>query len=147
MCGSGNLEVMRLVKKLRVRITTPEVTYGSYMAIHMSLGLLFLGGGRYVVYTLTQLSYCIFRIIKVNILNTICYLMCTFDKVSTKVILGHHVFVVLLYICRYSLSTGNKAVATMLCSFYPKFPSTSVDNRLVMLLKYVVLLVVCMYQM
>ena len=49
MSGSGNLEVMRLVKKLRVRITTPEVTYGSHMAIHMSLGLLFLGGGRYYV--------------------------------------------------------------------------------------------------
>ena len=44
MSGSGNLEVMRLVKKLRVRVTTPEVTYGSHMAIHMSLGLLFLGG-------------------------------------------------------------------------------------------------------
>lgn len=48
MSGSGDLEVMRLVKKLRVRVTTPEVTYGSHMAIHMSLGLLFLGGGRYV---------------------------------------------------------------------------------------------------
>ena len=48
MSGSGNLEVMRLVKKLRVRITTPEVTYGSHMAVHMSLGLLFLGGGRYI---------------------------------------------------------------------------------------------------
>ena len=57
MSGSGNLEVMRLVKKLRVRITTPEVTYGSYMAIHMSLGLLFLGGGRYVVCTQTQVCF------------------------------------------------------------------------------------------
>ncbi|XP_065897309.1 anaphase-promoting complex subunit 1-like [Dysidea avara] len=75
MSGSGNIEVMRLVKRLRVRISTPEVTYGSHMAIHMSLGLLFLGGGR----------------------------------------------------C--SLSTSNKAIAAMLCSFYPKFPSTSMDNK------------------
>jgi len=46
MSDSGSLEVMRLVKKLHVRITTPEVTYGSYMTVHMSLGLLFIWGGR-----------------------------------------------------------------------------------------------------
>ena len=45
--GSGDLDVMRLIRKLRVRVLSPEVTYGSHMATHMALGLLFLGSGRY----------------------------------------------------------------------------------------------------
>ena len=46
--GSGDLEVLRLVRRLRVRVGHPEVHYGSHMATHMALGLLFLGGCRLV---------------------------------------------------------------------------------------------------
>ena len=46
MSGSGDLEVLRLVRRLRVRVGHPEVHYGSHLATHMALGLLFMGGGR-----------------------------------------------------------------------------------------------------
>lgn len=52
MAGTGNLELMRLVRHLRRRVGIPNsaiVTYGSHLAIHMALGLLFLGGGRYTL--------------------------------------------------------------------------------------------------
>ena len=48
MSGSGDLEVLRLVRRLRVRVGHPEVHYGSHLATHMALGLLFMGGGRSV---------------------------------------------------------------------------------------------------
>lgn len=46
MAGTGNVEVMRLCRFLRSRINQNHVLYGSFMAIHMALGLLFLGGCR-----------------------------------------------------------------------------------------------------
>nr|CAH7720171.1 unnamed protein product [Callosobruchus chinensis] len=52
VAGSGNLEIMRLIRHLRRRIgvsNSPVVTYGSHVALHMALGLLFLGGGRYTL--------------------------------------------------------------------------------------------------
>ncbi|KAF7270472.1 hypothetical protein GWI33_016577 [Rhynchophorus ferrugineus] len=52
MAGTGNLEIMRLVRHLRRRVGVSIngiVTYGSQLAIHMALGLLFLGGGRYTL--------------------------------------------------------------------------------------------------
>ncbi|XP_030754835.1 anaphase-promoting complex subunit 1 [Sitophilus oryzae] len=52
MAGTGNLEIMRLVRHLRRRLGASIngiVTYGSQLAIHMALGLLFLGGGRYTL--------------------------------------------------------------------------------------------------
>lgn len=52
MAGTGNLEIMRLVRHLRRRVgvsNSQVVTYGSHLAIHMALGLLFLGGGRYTL--------------------------------------------------------------------------------------------------
>lgn len=52
MAGSGNVEIMRIVRHLRRRVgvaSSAIVTYGSHLAIHMSLGLLFLGGGRYTL--------------------------------------------------------------------------------------------------
>ncbi len=54
MAGSGDLEVIRLVRFLRSRVGPQKystVTYGSHMALHMALGLLFLGGGRYTLNT------------------------------------------------------------------------------------------------
>jgi anaphase-promoting complex subunit 1 len=47
MSGSGDLEVLRIIRRLHARVTPPEVTYGSHMASHMALGFLFLGGCRY----------------------------------------------------------------------------------------------------
>ena len=46
MSGSGDLDILRLIRQLRVRVHQPEVTYGSHLGVHMALGLLFLGGGR-----------------------------------------------------------------------------------------------------
>ncbi|KAG1696502.1 Anaphase-promoting complex subunit 1 [Nymphon striatum] len=53
MAGTGDLQVMRICRYLRSRVgqATTCVLYGSHMAAHMALGLLFLGGGRQV-YTL-----------------------------------------------------------------------------------------------
>ncbi|XP_070577566.1 anaphase-promoting complex subunit 1-like [Ptychodera flava] len=50
MAGTGNLEVLRLTRHLHTRIGN-EVHYGSHMATHMAIGLLFLGGGRYTLST------------------------------------------------------------------------------------------------
>lgn len=47
MSGSGDLKVLRLIRRLRVRVRQAEVTFGSQLATHMALGLLFLGSGRY----------------------------------------------------------------------------------------------------
>lgn len=44
MSGSGDLHVMRVIRQLHVCVG--ELSYGSHMAVHMALGLLFLGGGR-----------------------------------------------------------------------------------------------------
>ena len=51
--GSGDLEVVRIIRYLRSRVgpKNPTVTYGSHMALHLALGLLFLGGGRYTLST------------------------------------------------------------------------------------------------
>ena len=47
MAGSGDLGVMRTCRMLRARVhNNNTVTYGSHMAVHMALGLLFLGGGN-----------------------------------------------------------------------------------------------------
>jgi anaphase-promoting complex subunit 1 len=49
--GTGNLEILRIIRMMRARIgqSNSHVTYGSHMAIHMALGFLFLGGGRYTI--------------------------------------------------------------------------------------------------
>ncbi|CAG9853978.1 unnamed protein product [Phyllotreta striolata] len=52
MAGTGDLEIIRLVRHLRRRVgvsNSQVVTYGSHLAIHMALGLLFLGGGKYTL--------------------------------------------------------------------------------------------------
>ncbi|KAL4715619.1 hypothetical protein ACJJTC_006198 [Scirpophaga incertulas] len=52
MAGRGDLEVMRVCRRLRSRVPTPlslscaPLTHGGQMAVHCTLGLLFLGGGR-----------------------------------------------------------------------------------------------------
>lgn len=51
MSGTGDLGVMRVCRYLRSRLTQSCVFYGSYMAIHMALGILFLGACRYSLST------------------------------------------------------------------------------------------------
>lgn len=50
MAGTGNLDVLRIARHLRKR-HSPDVSYGSHMAVHMAIGLLFLGGGRFTLGT------------------------------------------------------------------------------------------------
>ena len=45
MAGSGNLDVLRIARQLHKRHSR-DGPYGSHMAVHMAIGLLFLGGGR-----------------------------------------------------------------------------------------------------
>ncbi|XXQ32085.1 Anaphase-promoting complex subfamily unit 1 C-terminal domain containing protein [Plasmodiophora brassicae] len=45
LAGTGNLDALRLLRSLR-RSLDSETSYGFNMALHMSIGLLFLGGGR-----------------------------------------------------------------------------------------------------
>lgn len=47
MAGTGDLGVMRVCRYLRSRLTQSCVFYGSYMALHMALGILFLGSCRF----------------------------------------------------------------------------------------------------
>lgn len=47
MAGTGDLGVMRVCRYLRSRLTQSCIFYGSYMAVHLSLGILFLGACRY----------------------------------------------------------------------------------------------------
>lgn len=51
MAGTGNLSTFRLFRKLRKRHGSEIATYGSCMAIHMAIGFLFLGGGRFTIST------------------------------------------------------------------------------------------------
>ena len=53
MAGSGDLEVVRLIRFLRSRVGPKHstVTYGSHMAIHQALGLVFLGEGSLTLRT------------------------------------------------------------------------------------------------
>lgn len=73
------VQIMRICRHIRTRVgpTSGVVTYGSHLATHMALGLLFLGGGR------------------------------------------------------YTLSNSPNAVAALIISLFPKFPTHSNDNRFV----------------
>ena len=54
MAGTGDLNTIRLVRYLRSRVGPNKhstVTYGSHMALHLGLGLLFLGGGKFTLNT------------------------------------------------------------------------------------------------
>ena len=82
-----------------MRTRRGEVTYGSHMATHMALGLLFLGGGRCVC---------------------MCVPVCMYVHVPVCMC---------VHSCRYTLSHSNVGVAALLCALYPCFPDSSVDNR------------------
>ncbi|KAF9207246.1 Anaphase-promoting complex subunit 1 [Haplosporangium sp. Z 27] len=50
VAGSGRIDFLRRLRKL-ARRTKGDTTYGSHLAYHMALGLLFLGGGGYTLGT------------------------------------------------------------------------------------------------
>ncbi|KAJ6153832.1 hypothetical protein N7470_006791, partial [Penicillium chermesinum] len=74
MAGTGDLALFRRLRSLHGRVD-PDTPYGSHMASHMAVGMLFLGGGS------------------------------------------------------YTLGTSDLAVASLLCAFYPIFPTTVLDNK------------------
>lgn len=74
MAGTGDLTIFRRLRSLHGRVDT-ETPYGSHMASHMAIGLLFLGGGS------------------------------------------------------YTLGTSDLAIASLICSLYPVFPTTVLDNK------------------
>jgi len=51
MSGTGDLNVLRLCRHLHSRVgqSYSHILYGSHMAIHMAIGLLFFGSGRYTL--------------------------------------------------------------------------------------------------
>ncbi|XP_058442829.1 anaphase-promoting complex subunit 1 isoform X2 [Malaya genurostris] len=49
LAGTGDIRVLRTIRMLRSRVGQCHVTYGSHMAIHMALGFLFLGAGRFTL--------------------------------------------------------------------------------------------------
>lgn len=73
VAGTGDLVVFRRLRSLHGRVDG-DTPYGSHMAAHMGIGLLFLGGGT------------------------------------------------------YTLGTSDIAVASLLCSLYPIFPTDVLDN-------------------
>ncbi|XP_028156342.1 anaphase-promoting complex subunit 1 isoform X2 [Ostrinia furnacalis] len=56
MAGRGDIQVLRVCRRMRARVpsaaaspatpATPTLTHGGQMAVHCTIGLLFLGGGR-----------------------------------------------------------------------------------------------------
>jgi anaphase-promoting complex subunit 1 len=74
MAGTGDIDVLRRLRSLHGRIG-PETPYGSHVAAHMAIGVLFIAGGT------------------------------------------------------YTFSTSNKAIASLICAFYPLFPSDVQDSR------------------
>jgi len=74
MAGTGDVECFRTLRVLRKRFEH-DMHYGYNMAIHMSLGFLFLGSGA------------------------------------------------------FTFSRSDLAIASLLCSLYPIFPSNPSDNR------------------
>ena len=45
MAGTGDIGALRAIRALRFKVDA-KVTYGNHMAIHMALGMVFLGGGE-----------------------------------------------------------------------------------------------------
>ncbi|KAL2009101.1 hypothetical protein VTN00DRAFT_7295 [Thermoascus crustaceus] len=74
MAGTGDLALFRRLRSLHGRVDA-DTPYGSHMAAHMAIGMLFLGGGS------------------------------------------------------HTLGTSDLAIASLLCAFYPVFPTTVLDNK------------------
>lgn len=74
MAGTGDLETFRYLRRMHGR-TDADTTYGSHLASHLAIGVLFLGGGT------------------------------------------------------FTFGTSDLAIASLICAFYPLFPTDVQDNR------------------
>ncbi|KAI9825373.1 MAG: hypothetical protein M1819_000539 [Sarea resinae] len=74
MAGTGDLHLFRRLRSLHGRVD-PDTSYGSHLAAHVAIGVLFLGGGS------------------------------------------------------YTFGTSNLAIASLVCAFYPLFPTSIMDNK------------------
>ncbi|MCJ1295138.1 Anaphase-promoting complex subunit 1 [Xylographa carneopallida] len=74
MAGTGDLYILRRLRLLHGR-SDPDTPYGSHLATHLAIGVLFLAGGT------------------------------------------------------HSFNTSNIALASLLCAFYPLFPTAILDNK------------------
>ena len=52
MAGTGDCDTLAVLRAMRSTIDK-AVTYGFHMALHMAIGFVFLGGGRYTLTTST----------------------------------------------------------------------------------------------
>ena len=59
MAGSGDLEVLRRLRRLHGR-RHDEANYGGHMAAHMAIGFLFMSGGQYTLSTSPLATACLF---------------------------------------------------------------------------------------
>ena len=77
MAGSGDLVLFRRLRSLHGRIDS-ETPYGSHMATHMGIGLLFLGGGSYTLGTtdlaVASLMCSMYPIFPADVLDNTCHL-------------------------------------------------------------------------
>ena len=77
MAGSGDLTLFRRLRSLHGRIDN-DTPYGSHMAAHMGIGLLFLGGGSYTLGTsdlaVASLLCSMYPIFPINVLDNKCHL-------------------------------------------------------------------------
>lgn len=74
MAGSGDIHIFRRLRALHGRVNA-DTPYGSHLAAHIAIGVLFLGGGN------------------------------------------------------FTFGTSNIAVASLICAFYPLFPTSVLDNK------------------
>lgn len=77
MAGTGDLALFRRLRSLHGRID-PDTPYGSHMAAHMAIGMLFLGGGSYTLGTsdlaVAMLLCAFYPIFPTTVLDNKCHL-------------------------------------------------------------------------
>lgn len=77
MAGTGDLPLFRRLRSLHGRID-PDTPYGSHMAAHMAIGILFLGGGSYTLGTsdlgVAALLCAFYPIFPTTVLDNKCHL-------------------------------------------------------------------------
>lgn len=77
MAGTGDLALFRRLRSLHGRVD-PDTPYGSHMATHMAIGMLFLGGGSYTLGTsdlaVAALLCAFYPIFPTTVLDNKCHL-------------------------------------------------------------------------
>ncbi|OKL63047.1 Negative regulator of mitosis [Talaromyces atroroseus] len=77
MAGTGDLTLFRRLRSLHGRVDA-DTTYGSHMAAHMAIGLLFLGGGCYTLGTsnlaVASMLFAFYPLFPTSVLDNKCHL-------------------------------------------------------------------------